>query len=72
MLIREVTTKVQKPPKPTTAAQQRVRALMTQLDQAREAARRQKLAARQVKLNQARAEINQPRSGGSENKTPAL
>jgi len=56
MLIREVTTT--KPAKPKTVADQRVAALKTQLDQAREAARRQRLAARQVRLNQQRAQLN--------------
>ena len=57
MLIREVTMKAQKQPKPTTAAQQRVRALMTQLAQARDRVKRERLAARQASLNQARAEL---------------
>ena len=52
MLICEVTTT-----KPKTAADQRVSALETQLDQARAAARRQSLAARQARLNQERARL---------------
>ena len=50
MLIREVTA--QKPPSPQ---QQRVTALKTQLDQAREAMKRQRLADQQARLNQERA-----------------
>jgi hypothetical protein len=56
MLIREVTMKAEKPPKPTTAAQQRVLALKTQLSQARDRVKRERLAAQQTRLNQARAE----------------
>ncbi len=56
MLIQEVTAN--KPQKPRSPAEQRVSVLKTQLDQAREAARRQQLAARQVRLNQERAALN--------------
>lgn len=56
MLIREVTTS--KPAKPKTAADQRVSALKSQLDQARAVARRQNLAARRAKLDQERAGLN--------------
>jgi hypothetical protein len=66
MLIREVTTT--NPTKPRSAADQRVTALKSQLDQAREVARRQRLAARQVKLNQERAQLNKL----STNKNPRL
>ena len=59
MLIREITpTKSTKPAKPKTAADQHVATLKTQLDQARTAAQRQRLAARQVRLNQERAALN--------------
>ena len=55
MLIQEVTaTKSQKP---KTPAEQRVTALRSQLDQARDAAKRQRLAARQARLNQDRAAL---------------
>jgi hypothetical protein len=64
MLIQEVTT-----PKPKTPEEQRVTALKSQLDQARESARRQRLAARQARLNQERAALN--KSFG-QTKTPAL
>ena len=53
MLIQEVTT-----PKPKTPEEQRVTALRSQLDQAREAARRQRLADRQARLNQERARLS--------------
>jgi hypothetical protein len=53
MLICEVTTT-----KPKTAADQRVSALKTQLDQARVAAQTQRLADRQVRLNKQRAALN--------------
>ncbi len=67
MLIQEVTaTKSQKPRSP---AEQRVAALKTQLDQARDAARRQRLADRQVKLNQERAALSK---NSAQTKTPAL
>jgi hypothetical protein len=52
MLIREVTTQ-----KPKTPAQQRVAALRTQLDQARETVKREKLAQQQRQLNQKRAAL---------------
>jgi len=54
MLIREVTSQ-----KPRSPSQQRVTALKTQLDQAREAAKRQRLADRQQKLNQEWAALSQ-------------
>jgi hypothetical protein len=53
MLIREVTPT--KATKPQTPAQQRVTALKRQLDQARDAVKRQRLAAQQARLDQARA-----------------
>ena len=67
MLIQEVTAT--KPTKPKTPAEQRVAALKTQLDQAREAARRQRLAARQARLNQERAALSKR---SAQTKTPAL
>jgi hypothetical protein len=52
MLIREVTTaKTTKPTKPQTSAQQWVTALRTQLDQARDGLKRERLAQRQARLN---------------------
>ena len=53
MLIREVTAN-----KPQSPQQQRVTALQRQLDQAREAAKRQRLADRQARLNQERAVLS--------------
>ena len=66
MLIHEVTMKAQKPHKPATAAQQRVRALMTQLAQARDRVKGERLAAQQTRLYQARAALarkNEVRGG---------
>jgi hypothetical protein len=58
MLIREVTpTRTTESTEPQTPAQQRVTALRTQLDQARDGVKRERLAKRQLALNQARAEI---------------
>jgi hypothetical protein len=53
MLIREVTAQ-----KPLSPQQQRVTLLQRQLDQAREAVKRQQLAARQARLNQQRAALS--------------
>jgi hypothetical protein len=58
MLIREVTPN--KATKPQTPAQQRVAALQSQLAQARDGVKRERLAQRQLALNKARAELNQP------------
>ena len=58
MLIGEVTPN--KTTKPQTPQQQRVAALQSQLAQARDGLKRERLAQRQLALNQARAALTQP------------